>query len=111
MADGARESYEVIAVHNTWMGVFNRVFSCWGASMWGDATADGELLHMRSVDGMNMIQDPITGSYLYDNQVILVRNPDDALRPGASADEKGDSSWKERDDSLRTLVEEVLQHP
>jgi hypothetical protein len=33
---------------------------------------------MRSVDGMNMVQDPITGSYLYDNQVIIVRKPDDA---------------------------------
>ena len=78
MADATGLNYERIAVHNTWMGVFNLMFSCWGASMWGNATVDGKLLHMRSVDGMNMIQDPETGSFLYENQVILIRNPDDA---------------------------------
>jgi len=61
MADGAGVSYETIAVHNTWVGVFNHLHSCWGASLWGHATADGELLHMRSVDGINTIRDPISG--------------------------------------------------
>jgi hypothetical protein len=78
MADGSGLSYETIAVHNTWMGVYNQLFTCWGASMWGNATIDGELLHMRSVDGMNMIQDPKTGSFIYENQVILIRDPIDA---------------------------------
>ncbi|MFH1012928.1 MAG: C45 family peptidase [Thermoplasmatota archaeon] len=79
MADGAGLSYEEVAVHNTWMGVFNHLHSCWGASLWGHATADGELLHLRSVDGVNTIHDPVTGTGLYENQVIIVRDPDDAL--------------------------------
>jgi hypothetical protein len=78
MADGADLSYAEVAIHNSWMGVFNHLFSCWGASMWGDATSTGELLHMRSVDGMTGIKDPETGIFLYENQVIIVRDPDDA---------------------------------
>ncbi len=78
MADAINVSFEAIAVHNTWMGVFNHLFSCWGASLWGDATANGDLLHMRSVDGVNKLQDPITETYVYENQVIIVRNPNDA---------------------------------
>ena len=78
MADGVGVSYEQVAVHNTWMGVFNHLFSCWGAALWGDATSDGKLLHMRSVDGVNGLQDPDTGTYVYENQVIIVREPDQA---------------------------------
>ncbi|MFO8077393.1 MAG: C45 family peptidase [Thermoplasmatota archaeon] len=78
MADAINVTFEQIAVHNTWMGVFNHLFSCWGASLWGDATENGDLLHMRSVDGVNTLQDPVTNTYVYENQVIIVRNPDDA---------------------------------
>ena len=65
MADGLNVSFETVAVHNTWMGVFNHLFWCWGTAMWGDATIDGNLLHFRSTDGVNMIQDPISGKYLF----------------------------------------------
>jgi hypothetical protein len=78
MADGTDLPYEDIVVLNMWVGVFNHLFSCWGASLWGDATETGKLLHMRSVDGMNEIRDNQTNTYLYENQVIVVRNPDDA---------------------------------
>jgi len=78
MADGLNISFEEVAVHNTWMGVFNHLFSCWGAAMWGDATSDGNLIHIRSCDGVNMIKDPVTGTYLSDNQVVIIRNPDNA---------------------------------
>jgi len=78
MADGADLLYEQIAVHNTWMGVFNHLFSCWGAALWGDATVDGNLLHMRSCDGVNSLQDPDTKTFVYENQVIIIRKPDQA---------------------------------
>jgi len=78
MADALDISFEEIAVHNSWMGVFNHLFSCWGAAMWGDATIDGKLLHMRSCDGVNGLKDPETERHLYENQVIIVRNPDNA---------------------------------
>jgi hypothetical protein len=78
MADGADLLYEQIAVHNTWVGVFNHLFSCWGAALWGDATVDGNLLHMRSCDGVNNLQDPDTKTFVYENQVIIIRKPDQA---------------------------------
>jgi len=78
MADALGIPFEEVAVHNTWMGVFNHLFSCWGASLWDDATIDGNLIHMRSCDGVMGIMDPETGSYLYENQIIIIRNPNDA---------------------------------
>jgi len=79
MADGSGISFEKLAVHNSWMGVYNHLFSCWGASLWGDATQNGTLLHMRSCDGINGLQDPISKSYVYENQILLIRNPDNAF--------------------------------
>lgn len=78
MADGTGLSYEEVAVYNTWMGVFNTLHSCWGASLYGTATADGELIHMRSTDGVNTIDDPVTGTRIIENQVIIIRNPETA---------------------------------
>ena len=78
MADGADLSYSEVALHNTWVGVFNYLYLCWGAALWGDATDDGHLLHMRGVDGVNSIQDQVTKTYVYENQVIMVRNPNQA---------------------------------
>ncbi len=78
MADALNVTFEEVAVHNTWMGVFNHLFACWGASLWGDATETGELLHMRSVDGVNNLQDPITETYAYENQIVMVRDPSNA---------------------------------
>ena len=78
MADALGITFEEVAVHNTWMGVFNHLFSCWGAALWGDATVDGNLIHMRSCDGVMGIMDPETGSYLYENQIIIIRDPDNA---------------------------------
>jgi hypothetical protein len=78
MADGADLSYSEVALHNTWVGVFNYLYLCWGAALWGDATVDGHLLHMRGVDGVNSIQDQVTKTYVYENQVIIVRHPNQA---------------------------------
>lgn len=78
MADAVGVNYERIGVHNTWIGVFNHLHSCWGAALWGDATSSGELLHMRSADGANMIKDPITGTLACENQVLIIREPDNA---------------------------------
>jgi len=78
MADGADLSYDEIALHNTWVGAFNYVYLCWGAALWGDATANGKLLHMRGVDGGNSIMDELTGTYVYENQAIMIRKPDQA---------------------------------
>jgi hypothetical protein len=75
MADGASMEFDTIAVIQTIAAVYNLI-GCWGLSAWDAATADGRLIHVRSLDGMNRIQDPVTGTYLQDNQILIVRNPD-----------------------------------
>ena len=75
MADGTGMSYEEIGVHNTWTGVFNHLFYCWGTAAWGDATSDGDLVHMRSADGCLSVNDPVTGYTINENSVVIVRDP------------------------------------
>jgi hypothetical protein len=60
------------------VGVFNYLYLCWGAALWGDATVDGNLIHMRGVDGVNSIQDQVTETYVYENQIIIIRDPNEA---------------------------------
>jgi len=77
MADGSGISFDSIAIHNGWLSVFN-VMKCLGASLWNTATKDGELLHMRSADGTFGAKDPVTGKFIHENTVLIVRNPDNA---------------------------------
>lgn len=78
MADGSGFTFEEIAIHNMWIGVFN-LMSCWGAVLWGDATANGELYHVRSCDGSIDLKDPISGETLNENTHLIVREPDNAF--------------------------------
>ena len=77
MADGSGMSYETIAVYSTWPAVFNHLY-CFGGSLWGSATADGTLYHVRSLDwaGGFDFYDQETDTYFRENQVLIVRNPD-----------------------------------
>jgi len=77
MADGSGISFDSIAIYNGWLSVFN-VMKCWGAALWNTATKDGELLHMRSADGTFGAKDPVTGKFIHENTVLIVRNPDNA---------------------------------
>jgi len=80
MADGLGVSFEEIAVYNTWPAVVNHALvACCGAAAWGSATADDKLYHMRSLDILHPaldIKDPETGTYFRENQVLMVRKPD-----------------------------------
>jgi len=78
MADGSGFTFEEIAIHNMWIGVFN-LMSCWGAAIWGDATANGELYHVRSCDGNIDLKDPISGTTLNENTALMIRKPDNAF--------------------------------
>jgi hypothetical protein len=62
-----------------WPAVFNYIL-CWGAATWGSATIDNRLYHFRSCDwgGQYSQRDPETGTYLVDNQVLIVRKPEGA---------------------------------
>ena len=80
MADGSGVSFEEIAVYNTWPAVVNHIFvSCCGAAIWGSATVDDKLYHMRSLDILQPglgIKDPETETTFRENQVLIVRKPD-----------------------------------
>lgn len=79
MADGLGASFEEVAVYNTWPAVINHVLvACCNAAVWGSATNDGKLYHMRSLDIIHPahdIKDEETGTYFRENQVLIVRNP------------------------------------
>ena len=74
MADGSGISFEEIAVYNIWFDLLN-LPHCWGAALWGSATVDGNLYHMRSADGTYSATDPQTGKYFHENTALIIRNP------------------------------------
>ncbi|HEC95329.1 MAG TPA: hypothetical protein ENI45_05125 [Thermoplasmatales archaeon] len=71
LADGADVPFEWVAVGNiiaVWV-------HCSGFAAWGPATVDGKLYQMRSLDFPVNIRDPVTGRYLQENSVLIVREP------------------------------------
>lgn len=50
---------------------------CTSYAFWGDATINGELIHVRSLDGLGYLEDPITGLYSQEFPVLVVCNPKD----------------------------------
>ena len=79
MADGSGMSFDDICVLTTMPAVFNVLVedACCEISLWGDATVDGMLYHVRSFDWDLYFDDPVTGTPLYENIVMIVRDPDD----------------------------------
>ncbi len=77
MADGAGMSFDEVAVLCMIPAVFNVPFNdaCCEISLWGNATADGKLLHARSWDWSIQISDPETGKLLQENVLLIIRNP------------------------------------
>jgi len=45
-------------------------------SAWGPSTIDGKLIHMRSYDVPLHCKDPESGKYIQENQILIVRKPD-----------------------------------
>jgi hypothetical protein len=78
MADGADLPLDDIIVRNTMPAVLNVAFNeaCCEISLWGDATADGKLLHVRSWDWSLHLVDPETGTSLQENMVVIIRTPE-----------------------------------
>lgn len=77
MADGADMLLEDIIVLNTMPALLNIVFAeaCCEIALWGDATVDGKLLHVRSWDWTLYLLDPETGTSLQENMIMIVRTP------------------------------------
>jgi len=78
IADGSNSSIQDIGIYNMLHDIANFI-SCCGAIAWGSATSDGNLIHMRSTDHPIFLHepDPVTGRYLQENQVLIVRDPID----------------------------------
>ena len=72
VADGSGLSLENISVYNVG---FYLVINCGSFAAWGPATVDGRLYHARSHDFPIDIKDPVTGTFLVETQVLIVRKP------------------------------------
>ncbi|MCK4347888.1 MAG: hypothetical protein KAW47_04650 [Thermoplasmatales archaeon] len=75
VVDGSELSFEEIGVLHIFHDVAN-LMECCGGIAWGSATVDGKLVHLRSGDMRVFLQDPETGIYLQECQVLCVREPD-----------------------------------
>ena len=75
MADGAEISFDDLAAANIEI-IIGHIVACFGISAWGNATVDGTLYQTRSFDQPLDISDPITGTLVHDNAVLVIRNPE-----------------------------------
>ncbi len=74
MADGAEISFDDLAAANIEI-IIGHIVACFGISAWGNATVDGRLYQTRSFDQPLDISDPVTGTLVHDNAVLIIRNP------------------------------------
>jgi len=76
LADGAGVSFnDVAALYIAYE--CNGLMECFGIVAWDNATRNGDLIHARSFDLPFSIKDPVTGKYVHENSVLIVRKPDD----------------------------------
>jgi hypothetical protein len=75
MADGAEISFDDLAAANIEI-IIGHIVACFGISAWGNATVDGRLYQTRSFDQPLDISDPLTGTLVHDNAVLVIRNPE-----------------------------------
>ncbi len=73
LADGAGISFAEVAA--AYMSVVTWGMGCFGIAAWGNATRPGDMLHFRSFDLPMDIEDPVTGTYVHENAVLIVREP------------------------------------
>ena len=77
LADGSDLPIDYINIANMLQIVIGtKLYACSGFSIWGSSTIDGNIIHGRSFDYPRWIQDPITGKYVQENQILLIRKPD-----------------------------------
>ena len=75
-ADAVNLSFEEVAV----MDVLDPAVRCVGMACWGPATVDGRLYHLKSADWpLRSIRDPITGDYASNDQLLIVRTPENGF--------------------------------
>jgi hypothetical protein len=76
LVDSSGLTHEEIGVLNIFHDAVNLI-NCCGGIAWGKSTKNGELIHLRSGDMDNFLNDSETGTFLSENQVIIIREPVD----------------------------------
>ena len=75
LADGSGKILEDVIVFVVGHGMFGA--GCMEMAAWGTATVDGKLRHLYSCDLSLNAKDPESNTYLQENQIIIVRKPDE----------------------------------
>lgn len=97
LADGAGIKFEDVVA--AYMSIISWGIACFGFSAWGPATKDGKLYHFRSFDLPMNIADPVTGKYVHENAVLIVRNPKNgyaSLIPSVAGSLHGGGGFNEK---------------
>lgn len=72
LSDATNISMDLVAIGN----IAVMFAHCSGISAWGNATIDGLLYHMRSLDYPLTVKDPVSNRFLQENSVLIIRNPE-----------------------------------
>ncbi|MEF8879504.1 MAG: C45 family autoproteolytic acyltransferase/hydrolase [Candidatus Thermoplasmatota archaeon] len=76
-ADALNLAFEELGILEAISLVVMRKEACCGIAAWGPATSNGDLYHFRSQDlPLTDAIDPVTSKPAYENQLIVIRNPD-----------------------------------
>lgn len=78
LVDSSGLTEEEIGVLNICHDAVNLI-NCCGGIAWGDATINGELIHLRSGDMDIFLNDSETGTFFSENQVLIIRDPDNGF--------------------------------
>lgn len=79
LADGSGRSFNDVAVFVMGHDGFLGNSGCMEMAAWDSATADGKLYHFYSYDVDLNIHDPVSGKYLQENQIIIIREPNNGF--------------------------------
>lgn len=78
ISDGAQVTFETVAA--CYMVVLFMDMQCFSYAAWNNATDNEDLYHFRSLDFPLQIKDPITGKYIQENSVLIIRKPKNGLK-------------------------------
>jgi hypothetical protein len=78
ISDGGQVPFETIAA--CYMTILFMDMQCFSYAAWGNATNDRELYHFRSLDFPLRIQDPVSGKYIQENSILIIRKPDQGFK-------------------------------
>jgi len=77
IADGSGLIFEEVIAG--YMVIVKEDMACFGISAWGNATKENNLIHIRCFDQPLEIIDPISRKNAYENSMIIVRKPENAI--------------------------------